>query len=388
MSAYEALPDNRVFVTTTGIDKPGLAVAIKDNFDQKGFVTGAGSKARQNHLSPATEDADCLEGLNQAVSEGTAHIVGRTVLDEFAAGATGINPWTGAAPNPIDPDRIAGGSSSGSAIAVATSACDIGIGSDTGGSVRIPAACCGVAALKTTRGRISVRGVHPLSQTLDTVGPIARDVAGLLRGMQLLEPSFEGGLASDDVKLGRVHLGLADEGIEATIDHALDASGYRTEKAALESWSDCHNAAYTILMSEAWENNAEMITQWPDEVGEDRKAEITAGSQYTAEEVAAARDFQTKWEAEVLGALEQVDVLCLPTIGTLPPKVVDAANIEWSRFSLTMPFNLAGVPALSLPLKRHNEYPVGLQLVAKHGEESLLLAVAAKIEQKWATLSQ
>src|SRR5207237_4004672 len=119
-----------------------------------------------------------------------ARVVGKVNLHELAYGTTGINPWFGTATNPLDPARVPGGSSSGSAVAVATDEADVAYGSDTGGSARIPSACCGTAGLKTTHGRISLQGVWPLALSLDTVGPMARDVAGLVLGMQLLAPGF------------------------------------------------------------------------------------------------------------------------------------------------------------------------------------------------------
>ena len=136
--------------------------------------------------SRPTRDAVCMAGARAA----GARIVGRTNLHELALGVTGVNPWYGTPVNPLDPTLVPGGSSSGSAVAVATGEADVAYGSDTGGSVRIPAACCGTAGLKTTWGRIPLGGVWPLSPSFDTVGPMARDVAGLVLGMQLLEPGF------------------------------------------------------------------------------------------------------------------------------------------------------------------------------------------------------
>ena len=125
--------------------------------------------------------------------------MGRTNLHELALGVTGVNPWFGTPVNPLDPALVPGGSSSGSAVAVATDEADVAYGSDTGGSVRIPSACCGTAGLKTTWGRIPLEGVWPLSPSFDTVGPMARDVAGLVAGMALLEPGFSVAEAEDDL---------------------------------------------------------------------------------------------------------------------------------------------------------------------------------------------
>src|SRR5690242_21836700 len=134
-----------------------------------GVPTTAGCKAVAERAEPAARDAACMAGARAA----GARIVGRTNLHELAFGVSGINPWFGTPVNPLDPALIPGGSSSGSAVAVATGEADVAFGSDTGGSVRVPAACCGVFGLKTTHGRISLEGVWPLAPSLDTIGPIA-----------------------------------------------------------------------------------------------------------------------------------------------------------------------------------------------------------------------
>ena len=163
-----------------------MRLAVKDLIDMAGVPTTAGCRAVADAAVPAGRDAACLAGARAA----GARIVGRTNLHELALGVTGVNPWFGTPVNPLDAGLVPGGSSSGSAVAVATGEADVAFGSDTGGSVRIPAACCGVAGLKTTWGRIPLEGVWPLSPSFDTVGPMARDVAGLVTGMGLLEPGF------------------------------------------------------------------------------------------------------------------------------------------------------------------------------------------------------
>src|SRR5271170_5266731 len=152
----------------------------------EGYPTTAGCRAVADEAVPATADALCLAGARAA----GARIVGRANLHELALGVTGVNPWFGTPVNPLDPRRVPGGSSSGSAVAVASGEADVAYGSDTGGSVRIPSACCGTAGLKTTWGRIPLDGVWPLSPNFDTIGPMARDVTGLEIGMALLEPGF------------------------------------------------------------------------------------------------------------------------------------------------------------------------------------------------------
>ncbi len=202
------------FITRYDTSGPGVRLAVKDLIDMVGEVTTAGCRAVARRAVPAEQDAACLKGARDA----GARIVGRTNLHELALGVTGVNPWYGTPVNPLDPALVPGGSSSGSAVAVATGEAEVAYGSDTGGSVRIPAACCGVAGLKTTWGRIPLDGVWPLAPSFDTVGPLARDIGGLVTGMQLLEPGFE---VADvgDVSVARLPID-ADPAITAAIDRA------------------------------------------------------------------------------------------------------------------------------------------------------------------------
>src|SRR5580658_6929953 len=206
------------FITRFDTSGPGVRLAVKDLIDMEGEPTTAGCRAVAALAQPARRDAACLAGARDA----GARIVGRTNLHELALGVTGINQWYGPPVNPLDPTRVPGGSSSGSAVAVATGEADVAYGSDTGGSVRIPAACCGTTGLKTTWGRVPLDGVWPLSPSFDTVGPMARDVAGLVVGMELLEPGFR--VAPDGpLRVGRLRVD-ADPLIDAAIDAALRAT--------------------------------------------------------------------------------------------------------------------------------------------------------------------
>jgi amidase len=203
------------FITRYDTVGNGTRLAVKDLIDMEGEPTTAGCRAVANGALPARRDAACMAGARAA----GARIVGRTNLHELALGVTGINPWYGTPVNPVDPGRVPGGSSSGSAVAVATGEADVAYGTDTGGSIRIPSACCGTSGLKTTWGRIPSIGVWPLAPSFDSVGPMARDVAGLVRGMELLEPGFVVA-ETTGVAIGRLRP-PADPLIDAAVDRAL-----------------------------------------------------------------------------------------------------------------------------------------------------------------------
>src|SRR6202451_2192070 len=182
------------------LDPPGegTRLAVKACIDIEGLPTTVGSQVIAEQAKPAARDAAVVA----AARRSGARIVGKTNLAELCWSAAGTNAWSGTPPNPLDSRRLPGGSSSGSAVAVATGEADVALGTDTGGSVRIPAACCGIVGLKTTWGRVPVEGVYPLAWSLDTVGPLGADVAAVERGMRLIEPGFTAG--SGELSLARV----------------------------------------------------------------------------------------------------------------------------------------------------------------------------------------
>ena len=195
----------------------------------KGEVTTAGSKYLAETNPPAARDAACLAPARR----GNVHIVGKTNLTEFALGTSGMNEYYGTPVNPLARHRIPGGSSSGSAVAVANGAADVAFGSDTAGSIRVPAACCGILGLKTTFGLVPLDGVFPLSpKHLDTIGPMAKDVPRLVQGMELLNPGFSARYraataSAGQIKIGRLYLDGTDPRIDRAIDAALTAEGFR-----------------------------------------------------------------------------------------------------------------------------------------------------------------
>ena len=235
------------FITRYETSGPGVRLAVKDLIDMAGEPTTAGCRAVAERAVPAARDAACLGGARAA----GARIVGRTNLHELALGVTGVNQWYGTPVNPLDPSRVPGGSSSGSAVAVATDEADVAYGSDTGGSIRIPAACCGIAGLKTTWGRIPLEGVWPLAPSFDTVGPMARGVAGLVTGMQLLEPGFTVGSDGAGLVVGRLPI-EADPAITAALDRALGLVGWDCRELPIPGWDEATMQAGLLLVVEAW----------------------------------------------------------------------------------------------------------------------------------------
>src|SRR5579862_2970631 len=203
-------------------DGQGPRLAVKDCIDVAGVPTTVGCPVVAEMAEPAANDAAVVA----TARESGARIAGKTALTELCWSASGVNPWLGTPPNPLDPRRLPGGSSSGSAVAVATGEADVALGTDTGGSVRIPAACCGIAGLKTTWGRVPLDGVYPLAPSLDTVGPLGADVAAIELGMGLIEPGFAAG--SCELLAGRMRPEVdVDPMTDAAVDAALVAAGVR-----------------------------------------------------------------------------------------------------------------------------------------------------------------
>src|SRR5215475_1645555 len=326
---------------------PGLRVAVKDLIDVAGLPTTAGSRAVADRARPAAADAACLAGLRAAIARGEACLAGKTNLHELAYGISGINRAFGTPVNPLDPALVPGGSSSGSAVAVATGEADVAYGSDTGGSIRIPAACCGVAGLKTTWGRIPLAGVRPLAPSLDTVGPMARDVAGLAAGMALLEPGFTVS-AGPPAVVGRVAI-AADPVISAAVDAALAAAGWRVSPVVLRGLDAALNAAMTVLDAEAWESNGALVRAAPDKIGHDVLRRLRAASEVTPAALGRARLQAPRWRAALSELWDRVDLLALP--------------------------------ALALPVPAGGPLPASVQLIGPPGSEERLLAAGAVLEQ-------
>ncbi len=356
----------------------GLRLAVKDCIDVAGVITTAGSPAVARHAEPAPADAACLAGARS----GGARIVGKANLHELCFGATGVNPHYGTPRNPLDPSRIPGGSSSGSAVAVAVGEADVGIGTDTAGSIRNPAACCGVAGLKTTFGQVPLAGVWPLAPSLDTVGVLARTVADLAAGATLLDPRLTDGALAPSPTVGRLRIPGTDPTIDAAIDSALLEAGFVAEDVELPGWDLAHDAAITLLFGEALVVNDEIWRRSRHELGDDLVERFTFAQAVGPAEMGEARERRESWRQELADVFGRVGVIALPGMTIYPPRLADHP-IAPNRAAAAI--NLAGHPAVAVPVPSGGVFPASLQLVAPDHHEPRLLATAALVEAAVAT---
>lgn len=347
----------------------GLRVALKDTIDVAGEVTTAGSRALATQ-APAARDAEIVDRLRHA----GCTIVGRTNMHELAFGVTGLNSWTGTPINPLYPTLAPGGSSSGSAAAVAAGLADIAIGTDTGGSVRVPAASCGVVGLKPTFGRVSRAGVMPAESSLDCVGPFARDVAGIEQAMAIIATDWQ-----DAPALPAPRIAFLDTSAEAEIVHivrrAIEAAFAATD-AHLEDIEGAQQAGLSIIGRECWTAFGG-LTQ-TGLVGRDVHDRLLAASQVTDTQLEEAEIVRARFTARVDELLQHFDALALPTLPCLPLTLLEAADLK-AAIPITRhcrPFNLSGHPAIALPVGEIDGFPVSLQLVGRKGEDEALCTLA------------
>lgn len=352
----------------------GPTVAVKDLVDVAGTPTTSACRPVAEAAEPAEVDAACVTSIRA----GGGRLVGKVNLHELAFGGTGINPYTGTPVNPLDAGHIPGGSSSGSAVAVATGEADIALGTDTAGSIRTPAACCGVAGLKTTHGRLPLTGVRALAPSLDTVGPMARDVAGIAVAMALLEPGF---LPSDEPanRLGRVRIAGVARWVDDAVDDLLASAGFPTVAAELPGWDAANESGTTVLFGEAARVHAALLDHRPDELGDEVRGRLRRGNGVSDAELASAIAAAGPWRDEVDASLARTPVLVTAGIAGEPAPLDDPLQLDTRRLNVAV--NLGGHPALVLPVPiAGRRFPAAVQLIAAHGDEELLVATAAALE--------
>ncbi len=375
-----------------------LRLAVKDIIDMKGEVTTAGSQYLAKNGRPAKRDAQLMAPARQA----GVKIVGRTNLTEFALGVTGANEYYGTPQNPLDRHRVPGGSSSGSAVAIANNEADVAYGSDTAGSIRVPAACCGILGLKTTFGSVPLKGVVPLSpKHLDTVGPMAKDVNNLAKGMALLDPEFPArydtakakNQSASGIRLGRLYIPGTDPKIDRAIDKALNDAGFqvvRLDDRFLAAWNQAQSNGTAIAEADGWLSDQKYIGKAG--VALTTQATIQLGElQYNTNYRRALAE-RKGWQRVLRRAFEKVDFIALPTLRKLPPHQLifeRSALFEARMLTLqnTVAVNYAGNPAIAIPVPyQERGFPVtSVQLIGPPLSEGGLINAARFITAKEST---
>ena len=365
-----------IFVERFELGGDGPRVAVKDTIDIAGHATRAGSRALAD-AAPAQRHADVVHALLDA----DCRIVGKTWLHEIAFGVTGISEWSGTPPNPFYPGHIPGGSSSGSAAAVAAGLADFALGTDTGGSIRIPAACCGLFGLKPSFGRISRRGLLPGQTSLDCVGPIAANARMLTRALQILDGNSSAAVLPDVLRFGWVETEAAAE-IEDALRAALAASSGVLTEMPLPRMAAAFAAGLAVINYETWRAFGGLVQS--EAMGEAVRARLWAAREVTAEQLRQAEATRVAFTQEVDRALEHVDALVLPTMPDYP-LTLEAAHDMRAAIGITAcvrPFNLSGHPALTIPIETRDRLPAGLQLVGRKGEDAKLCLIAERLERE------
>ncbi|WP_028696411.1 amidase [Pseudomonas cremoricolorata] len=362
-----------IIIQSLALGGDGPRVALKDTIDVAGTPTQASSRALRD-AAPAERHAEVVEHLLAAGARLTAKVG----LHELAFGTTGINHYTGTPRNPRYPERIPGGSSSGSAAAVAAGLVDFSLGTDTGGSIRIPACCCGVFGFKPSFGRVSRVGVMPAQSSLDCVGPLAASLPMLIRAMGMIDPTFQPAPVPDAVSIGVVTV-PAEAAVADTVQAALEASGLSLGEVQLDDFVSAYAAGMVVINRETFDACGHLLAG--DGVGADIAGRLAAAGETSDQALAEAEQVRQRFTAQVDQALSRFDVLALPTMPDFPLRVADAADTRavLGMTSLVRPFNLSGHPALSVPLGSACGLPVGLQLIAAKGADAQLLAVAERL---------
>jgi aspartyl-tRNA(Asn)/glutamyl-tRNA(Gln) amidotransferase subunit A len=364
----------------------GIPIAIKDIIDIKGQVTTAASRVFLNNVADA--DADVVAKLREA----GAVIIGKNNLHEFAYGGSAVISHFGSTRNPLNPAYITGGSSSGSAAAVAAGFCFAAIGTDTAGSIRLPAAYCGVVGLKPTYGLVSVRGVIPLSLSYDHVGPIARtvtDVSLVLDAIRKKEiPSHSGSLNEQRIGVAR-HFFFADlepetSGVIEAALNTIGRAGVHLREVKLRIDED-----RTVFRAEAYAYHRQFLEAGADQYHPQTLQRILSGQNISTLDYQRRRRELDEMRFGAASLFQDIDLILTPTVPIVPPSFAQIESepsrlrpLELLMLRNTRPFNVLGLPAITIPCGRTgNGLSVGLQIAAAPQGDELLLNAAVKLEE-------
>jgi aspartyl-tRNA(Asn)/glutamyl-tRNA(Gln) amidotransferase subunit A len=372
----------------------GAIVSIKDLFDVAGEVTRAGSKVVADEGKPAPSDAPVVRALRA----GGAVIVAKTNMTEFAFSGVGANPHYGTPGNPADRTRIPGGSTSGGAVAAADGMCEISIGSDTGGSTRIPAALCGLVGFKPSRQRISTAGVFPLSQSMDSIGPIAPSVDACAKADAVM--ARENFTPLKPAPIAGLRIGIAqgmpleklDDTVGKRFPEAIDRlerAGARLSNQALPLLERMArvNSRGGIQPAEAFTVNRDRLDRRGDEIDPNVRARLERARGIPAADYIEMANERAALIGAMDAALADLDVLALPTTPIVAPTMEEmaAADVFARQNAMllrnTSMWNFFDCCGISLPLPREGGLPTGLMLVARNGHDHRLFRIAAAVER-------
>jgi aspartyl-tRNA(Asn)/glutamyl-tRNA(Gln) amidotransferase subunit A len=370
----------RVAAVTIFLARPepigeGIPLAVKDLFDTAGLRTTYGSILFSDHVPERTAEA-----VSRLEAAGYVN-VGKTNLHEFAYGITSYNPHFGDVANPLDLSRTAGGSSSGSGAAVAAGLADAALGSDSGGSIRIPAACCGIVGFKPSRGLVPLEGCFPLAPSFDHAGPMGRDVQTCTRMLEALAPGFDGvELGSlKELEVGVAWLELAEPLVRARVEAAAELFPRRREVAF-----PLPEGIGAVFMREVAESHRGLFPEHADSYGENVRTKLERCLAVTDSEFEAARRGLEEYRERAAETMEGLDLLVTPTLAFVaPPAVKDDLEIREAVIRFTYPFNALGWPALAMPCgPAEHGLPASVQLVAPVGEDARVIAAGATLERE------
>jgi aspartyl-tRNA(Asn)/glutamyl-tRNA(Gln) amidotransferase subunit A len=348
----------------------GIPLAVKDLFDTAGLTTTYGSIIFAEHVPDETAAA-----VRRLEAAGYAN-VGKTNLHEFAYGITSANPHFGTVPNPIAPGRIAGGSSGGSAAALAAGLAEAALGTDSGGSVRIPAACCGITGFKPSYGRVSLEGVFPLAPSFDHVGPMATSVGGCAAMMAALDEDFEPRRLDslEEVEVGLAWLELADPLVHARVREA--AERFPRRRTVGLSFPD---AVHPAFMREVADVHRELFAEYEDSYGDNVRTKVERCLAVTDAEYERSLRARAEYRERCEEAWGDIDLLVTPTLAFVAPPPADELDLREDAIRFTFPINALGWPALALPCgPAEDGLPASVQLIGR--DDALVLAAGELLE--------